>query len=143
MKKRTPKTNSSKAATRPRVRENGLKDIKSRTPLCAENVIGALLLLFVALALALSACSGSSDDLTGIVWQWTAMQETAPASQSVVPDPENYTITFNEIVRQDSFTAADLDNAGTAAITIGAITSTAPGVFTVEVTPTSTGTRRP
>ena len=42
MKKRTPKTNSSKAATRPRVRENGVKDIKSRTPLCAENVIGAL-----------------------------------------------------------------------------------------------------
>jgi heat shock protein HslJ len=57
------------------------------------------LLLFVGLALTLTACGGKSSssgsDITGIVWQWTAMQETVPASQSVVPDPQNYTITFN------------------------------------------------
>jgi heat shock protein HslJ len=53
--------------------------------------------LFVVLALALSACSTvtSTPSLTGTVWQWTAIQETVPASQSVVPDPQNYTITFN------------------------------------------------
>lgn len=48
--------------------------------------------------LALAACGGTSSsgsDITGIVWQWAAMQETVPASQSVVPDPQNYTITFN------------------------------------------------
>ena len=58
------------------------------------------LVLFVILALVLTACGGGSSssgtDITGAVWQWSAMQETAPASQSVVPDPENYTITFND-----------------------------------------------
>jgi len=56
--------------------------------------------LFMILALVLTACGGgtssSGSDITGIVWQWSAMQETAPASQSVVPDPQNYTITFND-----------------------------------------------
>ena len=55
--------------------------------------------LLAAFALVLAACGGTSSssgsDITGTVWQWTAMQETVPASQSVVPDPENYTITFN------------------------------------------------
>jgi heat shock protein HslJ len=55
------------------------------------------LTLFVILALTLAACGAGSStpSLTGTVWQWTAMQETVPASQSVVPNPENYTITFN------------------------------------------------
>ena len=34
------------------------------------------------------------DELTANPWQWTALTETTPASQSVVPDPQNYTITF-------------------------------------------------
>lgn len=57
------------------------------------------LALFVILALVLAGCGGTSSssesDITGIVWQWASMQETVPASQSVVPDPQNYTITFN------------------------------------------------
>jgi len=55
------------------------------------------LTLFVGLALMLAACGAGSStpSLTGTVWQWTAMQETVPAGQSVVPNPENYTITFN------------------------------------------------
>ena len=32
----------------------------------------------------------SEADLLDYVWQWTALTEGAPASQSVVPDPENY-----------------------------------------------------
>ena len=58
--------------------------------------------LFAVIALVLSACggggspAGSGSSITGTVWQWTAMQETVPASQSVVPDPENYTITFKD-----------------------------------------------
>ena len=47
-------------------------------------VVGAVML----------ACSSGSG-LTGKAWQWTASTTQAPASQSVVPDPENYTIQFN------------------------------------------------
>ncbi len=36
----------------------------------------------------------TQDELTANPWQWTALTETAPASQSVVPDPQNYTVTF-------------------------------------------------
>lgn len=54
-----------------------------------------------------------------------------------------YTVTFSEDIintGNGAFTAADLNNAGTAAITFGTITETTPGVFTVQVTPTSAGT---
>ena len=36
----------------------------------------------------------TQEELTATPWQWTALTETAPASQSVVPDPQNYTLTF-------------------------------------------------
>lgn len=54
----------------------------------------------------------------------------------------SYTLTFSEDIDQSTLTADDLDNAGTASISIGAITesSTTPGLFTVEVTPTTLGT---
>jgi heat shock protein HslJ len=56
--------------------------------------IGILTLVIGGLLLA--ACQSSSGSaLTGKSWQWTASTTTVPASQSVVPDPENYTITFN------------------------------------------------
>ena len=56
--------------------------------------IGILTLAIGGLLLA--ACSSSSGSaLTGKTWQWTASTTTVPASQSVVPDPENYTLTFN------------------------------------------------
>jgi heat shock protein HslJ len=46
-------------------------------------------------ALLLAACQSSSGSgLTG-TWLWTGSTTSVPASQSVVPDPENYTITFN------------------------------------------------
>jgi heat shock protein HslJ len=53
--------------------------------------------LAVVAVLAVAACSpsgGSSAALQG-TWQWTASTEATPPSQAVVPDPENYTITFN------------------------------------------------
>jgi len=56
--------------------------------------IGILTLAIGGLLLA--ACSTSSGSaLTGKTWQWTASTTTVPASQSVVPDPENYTIAVN------------------------------------------------
>ncbi len=54
----------------------------------------ALLLMAVAAMFAVAACGGSSSSLTGHSWQWTASTEKVPASQSVVPDPQNYTIEF-------------------------------------------------
>lgn len=60
------------------------------------------LIVLVALTVALTAaaCSSSSSSPSAAAaslegtWQWTASTEAVPASQSVVPDPENYTITF-------------------------------------------------
>ncbi|NPE27290.1 META domain-containing protein [Methanococcoides sp. SA1] len=37
----------------------------------------------------------SLNDLIDIEWQWAGLTEVLPASQSVVPDPENYKLTFN------------------------------------------------
>ncbi len=34
----------------------------------------------------------SIDEIIDIEWQWSGLTETLPASQSVVPDPENYTL---------------------------------------------------
>lgn len=33
---------------------------------------------------------------TNFVWQWSELAESNPASQSVVPDPANYTVTFQD-----------------------------------------------
>ncbi len=40
-----------------------------------------------------------------IIWQWTSLIETEPANQSVVPNPENYTITL----RSDNTFSAQAD----------------------------------
>jgi heat shock protein HslJ/uncharacterized protein YraI len=37
-----------------------------------------------------------TEDLVGVTWQWVGLRESMPASQSLVPDPENYTLTFDE-----------------------------------------------
>lgn len=51
-----------------------------------------------------------------------------------------YTLTFSETINESTVTSADFANAGTAAVTFGAITETFPGIFTVDVIPTTTGT---
>ena len=52
-------------------------------------------LLAAGLAVSVLACGSSGgSDLTGKTWKWQAATTVAPASQSVVPNPENYTITF-------------------------------------------------
>jgi hypothetical protein len=53
-----------------------------------------------------------------------------------------YTVTFSEDMDASTVSAADFGNAGTSAVTIGTVTETSPGVFTVPVTPTSAGTLR-
>ena len=56
--------------------------------------------------------------------------------------PISYTITFSEEIDIATVSAADFANAGTAPISIGTITQTSPGVFTVLVTPTDAGSLR-
>jgi heat shock protein HslJ len=34
------------------------------------------------------------DEITNITWLWAELTENDPAAQSIVPDPENYTLTF-------------------------------------------------
>ena len=51
-------------------------------------------------------------------------------------------MTFSEDMDDGTVSAADFANAGTAPISIGTITETTPGVFTVLVTPTDAGTLR-
>ena len=39
-----------------------------------------------------AAAPVSASDVVGITWQWAELTETEPAGQSVVADPENYTL---------------------------------------------------
>jgi alpha-galactosidase len=51
-----------------------------------------------------------------------------------------YTVTFSEDMDASTVSADDFGNAGTAAVTIGTVAETSPGVFSIPVTPTSAGT---
>ena len=53
----------------------------------------------LAIALLVTACgpsSTSSDSIHGILWQWTSVTNQTTKETTPVPNPENYTITFNE-----------------------------------------------
>jgi autotransporter-associated beta strand protein len=52
----------------------------------------------------------------------------------------NYTVDFSEIMDASSVIAAGFTNAGTSTIVLGPITHLSGTIFTVQVTPTSTGT---
>jgi heat shock protein HslJ len=51
--------------------------------------------LLVAGLLAPAAWADTHGEVTGIQWQWAELTETEPASQSVVPNPENYVLVLN------------------------------------------------
>ncbi len=52
-------------------------------------------LLVMASLLAACGSSGLPKDALDVSWEWSQLTETLPASQSVVPDPENYTLVFS------------------------------------------------
>lgn len=54
--------------------------------------------------------------------------------------PITYTVTFNEDMNDTTVSTADFSNSGTASVVFGNIVETAPGVFTLQVTPTAAGT---
>ena len=49
---------------------------------------------FLLISIIVVACGSQQTDqsITDIDWQWSEMVETEPASQSLVPNPENYTL---------------------------------------------------
>lgn len=61
-------------------------------------------------------------------------------NEVTVGNTMTYTITFNEAIDASTVGASDFDNSGTANITVGTITALSPTVFTVQITPTTTGT---
>lgn len=95
----------------------------------------ALPLALVAMFL-VAGCNmlgGGSGDLVGPTWQWTASTTTAPASQGVVPNPENYTITF---ANDGTYTGkADCNNIAGAYTTSGSTLTIKPGPSTLMACP--------
>lgn len=53
-----------------------------------------LLISTLAICAVLAGCAGTG--FTNVTWKWTGSTTTLPASQSVVPDPDNYTIEFKQ-----------------------------------------------
>lgn len=69
------------------------------------------------------------EEIIDIEWQWSGLTETLPASQSVVPDPENYTITFNS---DETYSIKADCNIGSGSYTLEGNTLTiAPGPITL------------
>ena len=55
----------------------------------------AIATLLLAGLMVPAAWAQTEPEITGIQWQWAELTETEPASQSVVPDPENYVLVLN------------------------------------------------
>jgi heat shock protein HslJ len=53
-----------------------------------------LLVLTLALGTLLIGCATPAGSLTNTTWKWSASTTTSPASQTNVPNPDNYTINF-------------------------------------------------
>lgn len=87
-----------------------------------------------------SVLFGTTPDLTPPTLAGSAIVDDKSGSPVTVNTLVTYTVTFSEDMDAATVTSADFGNAGTAAVTVGAVTETTPGVFTVPVTPTSAGT---
>ena len=70
----------------------------------------------------------------------SAIVDNKSGGPVTVSTPVTYTVTFSEDMDAGTVTAADFGNAGGAVVSIGSVAETSPGVFTVQVTPTSAGT---
>ena len=81
-----------------------------------------------------SSASASAAGLTGKTWQWTASTTKVPASQNVVPDPQNYTIEFKS---DGTFSAkADCNQlSGTYTTTSSGGLTIVPGPMTLAAVP--------
>lgn len=87
------------------------------------------------IAVLVAGCNmlGGGGDLAGPTWQWTASTTTTPASQSVTPNPENYTITFNKDGTYNG--KADCNTIAGSYTTSGSSLTIAPGPSTLMACP--------
>lgn len=93
-----------------------------------RKVIGVVVLA-MAIGLVAACSSSSSGGLTGKAWQWTASTTKVPASQSVVPNPANYTIEFKS---DGTFSAkADCNQVSGTYTTSGSSLTIVPGPSTL------------
>lgn len=100
--------------------------------------------------IAICTLNTAQNEVTSVQYKLSISTGPPPLISSIEDDDADdivqagmmltYTITFNEDINAATVTAADFDNAGTATISIGTIMETTPGVFTVQVTPTTAGT---
>jgi heat shock protein HslJ len=60
----------------------------------SKNILVLSLLLLIALTTVACGGKASTEPITEINWQWVSLSETEPASLSITPDPENYTLTL-------------------------------------------------
>ncbi|MBT8037273.1 MAG: hypothetical protein KJO21_06980 [Verrucomicrobiae bacterium] len=88
----------------------------------------------------LSITSASPADTTAPTLASADIVDDQGGSNINENDLVTYTVTFSEDMDDATVTAADFSNAGSASVTIGTISETSPGVFSVEVTPTNAGT---
>ncbi|MFO0939536.1 MAG: YDG domain-containing protein [Pirellulales bacterium] len=83
------------------------------------------------------ASSSSADTTPPLV---TSIDDGDADDLVVAGNTLSYTVTFNEDINETTVTGADFNNAGTSSISIGTISETSPGVFSVQVTANSAGT---
>jgi uncharacterized repeat protein (TIGR02059 family) len=91
-----------------------------------------------AATFAATAVTNLSGDVTAPIL--TSIDDNDADDAVINNSTLTYTVTFSEDIDAATLTAADLANAGTAGVTIGSITETSPGVFSVQVTATTPGT---
>lgn len=79
-----------------------------------------------------------ANPLVGVVWEWAALLKTKPASQSVVPDPASYALSFADDGKM--VIKADCNNAmGTYTLADDQLTITVGGVTRMACPPGSLG----
>jgi heat shock protein HslJ len=92
--------------------------------------------LILAAAVVAAGCDligGGGVGLTGDPWQWTASTTTDPVSQSVTPDPQNYTVEF---MSDGTFSAkVDCNQIAGTYTTSGSDLSIVPGPSTLVACP--------
>jgi len=90
-----------------------------------------------------AAYGASVNLLVSLGWPYISPAEFVDdrsGSPIHVNNPITYTLTFSVDMDASTVDTADFSNAGTSAITLGAVSEISPGVFTVGVTPTTAGT---
>jgi hypothetical protein len=101
---------------------------------------GASILDATGLAVAVPAVDNDPVVVDAVVPTLASIDDGDADNSAEVGVALTYTLVFSEAVDLASVTALDFDNAGSATVTIGAITQAVAGTITVVVTPTGGGT---